>query len=106
MFLSRFMTTRTDLMLKGLLRGNLSAQKYLYSTESNVNVSTDDHGITTLSLNKPPVNSLGLEFMENIIEVLDTIEKDSKGMVLTSSNKSIFCAGLDLKEMYQPEEQR
>ena len=44
--------------------------------------------------------------MESIIGALDQVETESKGMVLTSSNKSIFCAGLDLKEMYQPEEQR
>ena len=34
--------------------------------------------------------------MEDIIAALDQVEKDSKGMILTSANKSIFCAGLDL----------
>ena len=53
--------------------------------------------LSVVSLNRPPVNSLNLEFMEDIIAALDQVEKDSKGMILTSANKSIFCAGLDLK---------
>lgn len=75
---------------------------------SEVKLHTDDNGICTLDLNKPPVNSLGLEFMETIIEAFDQVEKEKqyKGMVLTSTNKSIFCAGLDLQEMYQPDEKR
>ena len=75
---------------------------------SEVKLSCDDNGICTLDLNKPPVNSLGLEFMETIIEAFDQVEKEKqyKGMVLTSTNKSIFCAGLDLQEMYQPDEKR
>ena len=44
--------------------------------------------------------------MQSIISTLDEVEKDSRGMVLTSTSKSVFCAGLDLKEMYKPEEQR
>ena len=62
--------------------------------------------LAIVSLNKPPVNSLGLEFMQDIIAAIDKVENESKGMILTSSNKSIFCAGLDLKEMYKPNEER
>jgi len=77
------------------------------STNSQkVSVDTGDDRISVVSLNRPPVNSLNLEFMEDIIAALDQVEKDSKGMILTSANKSIFCAGLDLKEMYQPDEAR
>jgi len=65
-----------------------------------------ENGLAIVSLNKPPVNSLGLEFMQDIIAAIDTVEKDAKGLILTSSNKSIFCAGLDLKEMYKPDEKR
>jgi len=68
------------------------------STNSQkVSVDTGDDRISVVSLNRPPVNSLNLEFMEDIIAALDQVEKDSKGMILTSANKSIFCAGLDLK---------
>ena len=65
------------------------------------------HGkCSIVRLNRPPVNSLNVEFMESIIATLDQVEKDSKGMILTSANKGIFCAGLDLNEMYQPQEVR
>jgi 3,2-trans-enoyl-CoA isomerase len=65
-----------------------------------------DNGIFTVSLNHPPVNSLGLEFMQEIIKALDIVEMDSKGLILTTANKSILSAGLDLQEMYNPEEAR
>ena len=87
-------------------RQSNSLLKRCLSSDADLKLSSDEHGIATLYLNKPPVNSLGLEFMNQIISKLDQVEKDSRGLVLTSSNKSIFCAGLDLKEMYQPEEQR
>lgn len=73
---------------------------------SSVLVDKDDDKICTVNLNRPPVNSLGLEFMREIVDAIDMVEKDGRGLVLTSTNKSIFCAGLDLQEMYQPDEQR
>lgn len=73
---------------------------------SLVDLQTDENNIMTMKLNRPPVNSLGLEFMKDIISSIDAVEKEAKGLVLTSANKSIFCAGLDLQEMYKPDEQR
>lgn len=73
---------------------------------SSVLIDMDGDKICTVNLNRPPVNSLGLEFMQEIVDAFDRVEKDGRGLVLTSSNKSIFCAGLDLQEMYQPDEQR
>ncbi len=73
---------------------------------SSVKVSVDEHGISLVELNRPPVNSLGLEFMQDIIASLDQVEKESKGLILTSTSKSVFCAGLDLTEMYKPDEAR
>ena len=64
------------------------------------------NGIFVMSLNRPPVNSLGLEFINDILASLDRVEKESKGLVLTSSLKSVFCAGLDLTEMYNPDDKR
>ena len=102
------------LMLPSLLRCQRSriGRLCLMSTTSSSSSSSpsvtiekvDDLAI--VSLNKPPVNSLGLEFMQDIIAAIDKVENESKGMILTSSNKSIFCAGLDLKEMYKPNEER
>lgn len=58
-------------------------------------------------LNRPPVNSLGMNFMQEIIKAVDTLENgDHKGVILTSSSKSVFCAGLDFSELYNPSEPR
>lgn len=94
--------------LRLISKGCLMRSLFHRRLSSEVKLHTDDNGICTLDLNKPPVNSLGLEFMETIIEAFDQVEKEKqyKGMVLTSTNKSIFCAGLDLQEMYQPDEKR
>ena len=86
-------------------RGTIS-QLCRKSMSSSVTIENNENGLAIVSLNKPPVNSLGLEFMQDIIAAIDTVEKEAKGLILTSSNKSIFCAGLDLKEMYKPDEKR
>ena len=65
-------------------------------------------GITNLEMNSAPVNALSLEFMTEFIDKLEAEARDAacKGVVISSASKSVFCAGLQLTEMYQPEEQR
>jgi len=70
---------------------------------SNVDVSIDEKGVATLSMNKAPVNSLNKEFLVELNETLETTSKSAKGLVLTSSMSSVFCAGLEITEMYQPD---
>jgi len=69
----------------------------------NVDVSIDEKGVATLSMNKAPVNSLNKEFLVELNETLETTSKSAKGLVLTSSMSSVFCAGLEITEMYQPD---
>lgn len=86
----------------------------------------DKTGIAIVSLNRPPVNSLSLEFFKEIAETLDDLEKNkSKGMILTSvrshklmsklmitlyfqfqSLNTVFSAGLHLDEIYKPDPER
>ena len=87
-------------------RGSISGLCRMSMSSSPSVIIEKENGLAIVSLNNPPVNSLGLEFMQDIITAIDTVEKDAKGLILTSSNKSIFCAGLDLKEMYKPDETR
>ena len=87
-------------------RGSISGLCRMSMSSSPSVIIEKENGLAIVSLNKPPVNSLGLEFMQDIITAIDTVEKDAKGLILTSSNKSIFSAGLDLKEMYKPDETR
>lgn len=65
-------------------------------------------GVATVRLNRPPVNSLNLEFLTDINILLEKLDNDKscRGLILTSSNNKIFCAGLDIMEMYNPKKER
>ena len=73
------------------------------SSGKNVDVSIDDKGVATLSMSKAPVNSLNKEFLLELNETLVTTSKSAKGLVLTSNMSNVFCAGLEITEMYQQE---
>jgi len=70
--------------------------------------SIDETGVATMRLNRRPVNSLNLEFLTEINMRLDRLHLDSacRGLILTSANDGIFSAGLDILEMYNPDESR
>lgn len=56
---------------------------------------------------RKPVNSLNLELLTDLKEALLNAQKDgSRGVVLTSSLPTIFSAGLDIMEMYKPDDTR
>ncbi|XP_058820011.1 enoyl-CoA delta isomerase 1, mitochondrial-like [Topomyia yanbarensis] len=67
----------------------------------------DKTGYATVTLNRPPVNSLNLELLTAISETLDDLQNNkSRGIILTSSSKTVFSAGLDIMEMYKPKSER
>ncbi|XP_055377298.1 enoyl-CoA delta isomerase 1, mitochondrial [Condylostylus longicornis] len=67
----------------------------------------DKNGIATLTLNRPPVNGLNLDLLTAINDSLSNVEDNRcKGMILTSSSKTVFSAGLDIMEMYKPDQER
>lgn len=78
-----------------------------YSSASLVNVEVNDKtGISTVTLQRPPVNSLNLELLTAIKTALTDLEKNkSRGVILTSALKT-FSAGLDILEMYKPDPAR
>ena len=43
-------------------------------------------GVATVKLNKKPVNSLNLEFLDELVSTIDSLEKDEgcRGVILTS----------------------
>lgn len=53
---------------------------------SLVQLAVDDKtGIATLTMNRPPVNSLNLELLTDISQALDQVEANrSRGLILTS----------------------
>jgi len=85
------------------------------STTNNGNVGNDklvkttieeESAIAKLTLNYPPVNSLSLEMCQAISSALKTIESNYPkvhGLVINSSSPSVFCAGLHLNELHNPD---
>jgi enoyl-CoA hydratase len=57
-------------------------------------------GVATVILSRGSANALNIEFAEEILEVLARLEKSGevRAVVLTGTG-SVFCAGLDLKEV-------
>lgn len=78
------------------------------ASDKLVLVGVDDKtGYATVTLNRPPVNSLNLELLTAFSETLDDLQNNkSRGMILTSSSNSVFSAGLDIMEMYKPKQER
>ncbi|XP_017120629.1 enoyl-CoA delta isomerase 1, mitochondrial [Drosophila elegans] len=67
----------------------------------------DKTGIATLTMNRPPVNGLNLELLQDLKSSIDEIEGNkSRGLILTSASSTIFSAGLDILEMYKPDKDR
>ncbi|WP_323750954.1 enoyl-CoA hydratase [Marinobacter sp.] len=64
-------------------------------------LTTDDNGITTLSLNQPDRrNSLSMEMLHALGDALSDISKnDASRVVVLAAAGKVFCAGHDLKEI-------
>lgn len=58
--------------------------------------SETDGAVTTLTLSRPPVNAMDVEFVAALNEAIDKIERESPAVVVIRSNQKCFCAGADL----------
>lgn len=78
-------------MLKTLINTQSLVRGFAVSATSNnlVNLTVNDkNGIATLTLNRPPVNSLNYELLQDISTALDDVAKNrSKGLILTSVSR-------------------
>ncbi|XP_013098387.1 enoyl-CoA delta isomerase 1, mitochondrial [Stomoxys calcitrans] len=101
-------TTQTFGRTSGVLRRvtavttrSMSASKF---TTVDVN---DKSGIAILTMNRPPVNGLNLDLLSDIHKSIDEIESNKcRGLILTSASNAVFSAGLDIMEMYKPNQDR
>ncbi|XP_055936409.1 enoyl-CoA delta isomerase 1, mitochondrial-like isoform X1 [Argiope bruennichi] len=73
-----------------------------------VNVIQDEkNGTARVMLQKPPVNSLSLEMLNELTSTIkDLEEKKLRGIIISSDSSRVFCAGLDITELYKPSEER
>ncbi|KAL6476199.1 hypothetical protein MHYP_G00146980 [Metynnis hypsauchen] len=73
------------------------------STSSRVKVDLDSSsGIAVVKFQAPPVNSMGMDFLTEMAISLDKLEldKNCRGIILTSAVPKVFSAGLDIMDMY------
>ena len=62
------------------------------------------NGVIELALHREPCNELGslsLQELEQFANTLDDLEKDAHALILYSELKCGFCAGADLRELYE-----
>lgn len=84
------------------IRNQSSDTKQLVKVEVN-----EKTGIATVALNRAPVNSLNLELLQAISKSLEDLEDTKcRGIILTSTSDTVFSAGLDITEMYKPDQTR
>ena len=61
-------------------------------------------GVIELALHRPPCNELGsssLEELEKFATALQLLQSDAHALIIYSELKAGFCAGADLRELYQ-----
>lgn len=65
-------------------------------------------GIYTVSLARPPVNSLHLDLLQELNSWMLWLgsTEEVKAVILTSAIPTVFSAGLDLQELHRPQQER
>jgi len=66
---------------------------------SLLKLESAEPGLRILSLNRPPVNALGYELAEQLLQVIERLAGDDRArcLIIRTTGKH-FCAGADLKE--------
>ena len=84
---------------RALWRGKGGTSPALFSTTSKSFPTTvSDQGVATLSMSNAPVNAFNTSAFKDFTAVVKGLEEDPDvhAMVLTSSLKGVFSAGLDV----------
>lgn len=108
------------------LMANQITRNYCSSTKL-VDVTVNDKtGIATVTMKRQPVNGLNIELLKTMTNVLTELQNNkARGMILTSVSifitfkerfnysivlckgcNTVFSAGLDILEMYKPDQKR
>jgi enoyl-CoA hydratase/carnithine racemase len=67
---------------------------------NNITVSTKDF-VTTVTLNRPPMNSVNIGIREELDQLVTEVEKskDTRVVIVTGSGEKAFCAGMDVSDI-------
>jgi enoyl-CoA hydratase/carnithine racemase len=70
-------------------------------TEDNPLLVGRDGGVVTLTINDPPRNRMGLEFMNELERQVEELSNDrgARAIVITAAGDENFSVGMDLKEL-------
>ena len=62
---------------------------------------TKEDGIATITLNRPPMNPLGTQVFQELIQAIDDIQADPavKAVIITGAGEKALAAGADITEM-------
>jgi 3,2-trans-enoyl-CoA isomerase len=77
-------------------------------TMNFVTVDVTAAGVATIAMSRAPVNSLNLDFFEELNQWLMWLSYDDacKSVILTSALSMVFSAGLDITELQNPQPER
>mmetsp|Transcript_11584 Transcript_11584/g.33487 ORF Transcript_11584/g.33487 Transcript_11584/m.33487 type:complete len:257 (-) Transcript_11584:489-1259(-) len=108
-------------LITGPLRRGVSDARALCSVAAAADTTTasskqthgfdlDIHGrVATVALDSGPANLLSFDTLSSLRTTLAELKDPSQGvdtLVITAKSPGIFSAGLDMKELYQPQEDR
>jgi enoyl-CoA hydratase/carnithine racemase len=67
---------------------------------NNITVSTKDF-VTTITLNRPPMNTVNLGIREELNQAITELEqsKDTRVVIITGAGEKGFCAGMDISDV-------
>lgn len=67
---------------------------------SNIIVTTQDY-VTTITLNRPPTNSVNLGLREELDHAVKALEesKETRAIIITGAGEKGFCAGMDVSDI-------
>ncbi|XP_070564051.1 enoyl-CoA delta isomerase 1, mitochondrial-like [Ptychodera flava] len=71
-----------------------------------VETEPDNKDIAILTMCRKPVNSMNGQMLTDMTLTLKELEKTSRGVILTSTVRNVFAAGLDINELYKTTPER
>ncbi|GFT15849.1 enoyl-CoA delta isomerase 1, mitochondrial [Nephila pilipes] len=70
-------------------------------------IEDEKKGTARVILQNPPVNALNTELLVKLSTIIkDLEERKFRGFILESASPKVFCAGLDISELYNPSEEK
>jgi enoyl-CoA hydratase/carnithine racemase len=85
---------------KIILISLLQKNRRINMAYNNITVSTK-YFVTTVTLNRPPMNSVNIGIREELDQLVTEVEKskDTRVVIVTGSGEKAFCAGMDVSDI-------